>query len=76
MDYLCGSKHPKAPRTALPLWWKGNQSAAAQVGRMVIIPPRVEGKEEEREGEVSEGKRDVEEREEGGGGAGLPTGHL
>ena len=76
VDYLCGSKHPKAPRTALPLWWKGNQSAAAQVGRMVIIPPRVEEKEEERKGEASEGKRDVEEREEGGGGAGPPTGHL
>ena len=77
VGYLCGWKHPRAPRMAL-LFGDERETKAVlsflrktKVEQMVTIPPRDEGEEEE--GEVGfEGER----AEVGGGegGAGPPTG--
>ena len=76
VGYLCGWKHPRAPRMALLF---GNERATKVVlsflrktnmGQMVTIPPRDEAGEEG--GEGSEEERAEEEVEGEGGGQGPP----
>ena len=75
VGYLCGWKHPRAPRMALLF---GDERATkavlsflrkTKVGQMVTIPPRDGGREEEEEGEDGSGvERDEVEGEENKGG--------